>query len=176
MAAKKQETTTSLFEDDDDQISLEDSGNEVEDDEQIDVSDYPDKYVEELWPKGDYDGMSTTVEKKVSAAGNPMYHFVYRVKNPNAARAKEKLVHDYVIDNDDNKHRVKAALAAMNSEAVRTPFKKSQFAELFEGRPVKVRLGQQDDKRDSAEKGAKQNRVSAVFPRVVDALNPDDDE
>ena len=181
MPAKK-ETTTSVFDDGDEVVEispLDEAVNETaaedDDDEVIDVSGYADKYIEEIWPKGNYPGISTKAERTVSQSGNKMYHFMYRVKNENAARAKEKTVHDYIVDNEQNEHRIKASLAAMNREAANKPFSKKQMVELFEQRPVTVKLGDRPDTRQTAEAGARQQSVAAVFPREVDDLNPDEE-
>lgn len=132
-----------------------------EDDEVIDVSDYPDTFQDEVWPKKRYKGLVTGYSHRLSQKGDKMHDWEITVANPQAVRIQNKKLHLYIVRNDANKFREKAAIKAIAPDA--PPFKISEGAQHFVGRAVWVDIDSQNDNRDKSGK-TKQNRITAVFP------------
>lgn len=141
-----------------------------EDDEVIDVSDFPDTYQDEIWPKKKYKGLCTAYEHTLSKKGDKMHHWEFTVRNPNAVRVQSKKLHLYVVRNESNKFREKAAIKAVAPDA--GPFKPSQGTSIFVGRPVWVEVDQETDNRPEM-KGAKRNKVAALYPFNDDGFGDD---
>lgn len=132
-----------------------------EDDEVIDVSDYPDTFQDEIWPKKRYKGIVTNYQHRPSSKGDKMHDWEITVRNPNAARIQTKKLHLYIVRTDANKYREKAAIKAIAPDA--PPFPVSQGAQHFVGRAVWVDIDSQNDNRDKTGK-TKQNVIKAAFP------------